>query len=83
MPFRAGKTEKKGSDPSGNRVTLPSPRPLRISLAVQKGHRPALSQSGVGVETALLLGGQIAGQPHAMFMIYPQGNGLCSSPETP
>jgi putative proteasome-type protease len=54
-----------------------------ISLAVQKEHSQALTQSGVSGETTLLIGGQIAGQPHGMMLIYPQGNYITSSPETP
>jgi putative proteasome-type protease len=54
-----------------------------VSLAVQKEHGPALTQSGVSGETTLLIGGQIAGQPHGLMMIYPQGNYITSSPETP
>lgn len=54
-----------------------------ISLAVQKEHSPALAPTGVSGETTLLIGGQIAGQPHGMMLIYPQGNYITSSPETP
>ncbi|MGB5199681.1 MAG: 20S proteasome subunit A/B [Sedimenticolaceae bacterium] len=54
-----------------------------VSLAVQKEHSDALAQSGVSGETTLLIGGQIAGQPHGLMMIYPQGNYITSSPETP
>jgi len=54
-----------------------------VSLAVQKEHSGALSQSGVSGETTLLVGGQIAGQPHGLMLIYPQGNYITSSPETP
>lgn len=55
----------------------------RISLAVQRDHGPALSQSGVSVGTTLILGGQIAGQPHGLYLIYPEGNYFAASPETP
>ncbi len=54
-----------------------------VSLAVQKEHGNALAQSGVSGETTLLVGGQITGQPHGLMMIYPQGNYITSSPETP
>ncbi len=54
-----------------------------VSLAEQKEHSDALAQSGVSGETTLLIGGQIAGQPHGLMMIYPQGNYITSSPETP
>lgn len=54
-----------------------------VSLSVQKEHSGALAQSGVSGETTLLVGGQIAGQPHGLMLIYPQGNYITSSPETP
>jgi len=55
----------------------------KVSLAVQREHGPALSQSGVSAETTLILGGQIAGEPHGLYLIYPQGNYFAASPETP
>ncbi len=54
-----------------------------VSLAVQKEHGQALAQSGVSGETTLLIGGQIAGQRHGLMLVYPQGNYITSSPETP
>ena len=54
-----------------------------ISLKVQQEHNVALTQSGVSGETTLIIGGQIAGQPHGLMMIYPQGNYITASPETP
>lgn len=55
----------------------------RVSLQVQQEHGAALSSSGVSGETTLILGGQIAGQPHGLMLIYPQGNYITASPETP
>jgi len=55
----------------------------RVSLGVQRDHGPALSESGVSVQTTLILGGQIAGQPPGLYLIYPQGNYFSASPETP
>jgi len=55
----------------------------RVSLGVQRDHGPALSESGVSAQTTLILGGQIAGQPPGLYMIYPQGNYFSASPETP
>ena len=54
-----------------------------VSLAVQKEHSHALAKSGVSGETTLVIGGQIAGQPHGLMLIYPQGNYITASPETP
>ena len=55
----------------------------RVSLEVQTEHSAALTSSGVSGETTLLLGGQIAGQRHGLMLIYPQGNYITASPETP
>ena len=55
----------------------------KISQEVQQAHNAALHQSGVSGETTLLLGGQILGQEHSLLLIYPQGNYIAASPETP
>ena len=55
----------------------------RVSLAVQSQHGPALAQQGISAQATLILGGQIAGQPPGLYMIYPQGNYFAASPETP
>jgi putative proteasome-type protease len=55
----------------------------QVSLAVQNEHGPALRQVGAGVEATFILGGQIAGQPPGLYLIYPQGNWITATPETP
>jgi putative proteasome-type protease len=40
-------------------------------------------QSGVSVESTLILGGQIRGEEPAVYLIYPLGNCIAASPETP
>jgi len=55
----------------------------RVSVQVQQEHGSMLASSGVSGETTLLIGGQISGQPHGLMMIYPQGNYITASPETP
>ncbi len=55
----------------------------KISQNVQMEHNAALNLSGVSGETTLLLGGQITGQKHELILIYPQGNYIAASPETP
>ena len=42
-----------------------------------------LSQSGADFHVSLILGGQIAGQEPEIYMIYPEGNCISSSAETP
>lgn len=55
----------------------------KVSQQVQQEHSAALQQAGVSGETTLLLGGQIAGQEHGLMLIYPQGNYIAASRETP
>ncbi len=40
-------------------------------------------QSGVSVQSTLILGGQITGERPGMYMVYPLGNCIATSPETP
>lgn len=55
----------------------------RLSQQVQQDHSMALSSSGVSGETTLLIGGQIMGQPPGLMLVYPQGNYISTSAETP
>ena len=55
----------------------------QVNLAVQNDHGPALRQVGAAVEATFILAGQIAGQPHQMYLVYPQGNAIMATPETP
>jgi len=54
-----------------------------ISVQVQQEHSETLSKSGISGETTLIIGGQISGQPHGLMLLYPQGNYINASPETP
>ena len=40
-------------------------------------------QKGVSVQSTLILGGQIAGERPGLYMVYPLGNCIATSPETP
>lgn len=42
-----------------------------------------LSQSSADFRVSLIIGGQIAGQEPEIYMVYPEGNCITSSPETP
>jgi putative proteasome-type protease len=55
----------------------------RVTKEVQQNHGTALQQAGVSGEVTWILGGQIAGQPHSLMLIYPQGNYIEASVETP
>lgn len=54
-----------------------------ISHRVQKEHVDALQQSGFNAEATFIVGGQVSGQAHGIYLVYPQGNYICASPETP
>lgn len=54
-----------------------------VSQRIQASHQQALSASGFSGETSLILGGRIEGQPHDLMLIYPQGNYITVSEETP
>lgn len=55
----------------------------RMSVEVQDHHRATLQGAGISGEVSLLLGGQIQGQKHGLMLIYPQGNYIEASVETP
>ncbi|MEJ2347415.1 MAG: proteasome-type protease [Gammaproteobacteria bacterium] len=55
----------------------------RLSQAEQEQHREAFKKSSASVEASFILGGQIAGRSPEIYMIYPQGNYISASPETP
>jgi putative proteasome-type protease len=45
--------------------------------------RPALERDGYRYNVHFILGGQIRGEPHGLYMIYPQGNPLSAAEESP
>lgn len=45
--------------------------------------RPALERDGMKYNVHLLLGGQVGYEPPGMFLVYPQGNPLAASEDTP
>jgi putative proteasome-type protease len=55
----------------------------QLNLAIQDEHGPALGKIGASAEATFILGGQIAGEPPGLFLIYPQGNAIAASAETP
>jgi putative proteasome-type protease len=54
-----------------------------ISVKVQEQHWSAMNRSGFSAEASFILGGQIQGHPHEIYLIYPQGNYISASPDTP
>ncbi len=54
-----------------------------VNLQIQQQHGVALRAAGQSPEVTLILGGQIAGDSPGLYIIYPQGNFLAASAETP
>ncbi len=55
----------------------------RVSVSVQRQDGPALMESGATVSASFILGGQIGGESHGLYLIYPQGNAVMATRETP
>jgi putative proteasome-type protease len=55
----------------------------RVSVAAQQENAPALQQAGASAGASFILGGQIAGESHGLYLIYPQGNAIMATRETP
>jgi putative proteasome-type protease len=55
----------------------------RISVAVQDQFAAKLRQSGSSAQASFILGGQILGEEQGLFLIYPQGNAVMASRDTP
>lgn len=54
-----------------------------INLEQQEKHRNRSGNEQFSPEASFLLGGQIAGMPPRLFLIYPEGNYVHASPQTP
>ncbi len=54
----------------------------RLSQEEQRRHQDAMASSNSSAEASFILGGQIAGQSPEVYLVYPQGNCIKSSPET-
>ncbi|WP_244073625.1 peptidase [Nitrosomonas sp. PY1] len=56
----------------------------QLLQAEQREHADAMKKSGNGnAEASIILGGQIEGMPPEIYLIYPQGNYISASLETP
>ncbi len=57
----------------------------QLSVRAQKQVTQQLQgqYSGLNIETTLILGGQIQGEEPAIYLIYPVGNCIAASPESP
>ena len=54
-----------------------------LSVRAQKDSALQAGQHSVDFRTTLILGGQIVGEDPALYLIYPEGNCISASPETP
>ncbi|WP_018934679.1 proteasome-type protease [Thioalkalivibrio sp. ALJ24] len=54
----------------------------RINREEQEKHSEALSKSGMKGDATLIIGGQIAGEDPAIYLVYPQGNYITTSQKT-
>ena len=54
----------------------------RILLDAQ-AQASGAAADGVNIEATLILAGQIGSEPPGLYLIYPQGNWIAASPETP
>jgi putative proteasome-type protease len=45
--------------------------------------RPPLERDGYRFNVHVILGGQIRGEPHGLYLVYPQGNPLSAAEESP
>ena len=50
---------------------------------VQDRDRDWLSKDGIDYQSTFLIGGQIAGEAPALYLVYSQGNFIAATPETP
>ncbi|NGY05179.1 peptidase [Solimonas terrae] len=55
----------------------------KLSVNAQNTITPPAQLSSVDLRTTFILGGQIQGEEPSIYMIYPEGNCIASSPETP
>jgi len=46
-------------------------------------HEAAVEKSGGSAAASFILGGEIKGQPHEIYMVYPEGNYITSSDDSP
>ncbi len=54
-----------------------------LSQREQQHHGPAIEKSGGSAAANFILGGQLKGQQHDIYLIYPEGNYISASADTP
>ena len=54
-----------------------------VMRKIQDRERPWLEKDGIDYQSTFLVGGQIAGEPPGVYLVYSQGNFISATPETP
>lgn len=54
-----------------------------LSQTEQRQHADAAKHANISIEASFIVGGQINGRPPEILLIYPQGNYISASPQTP
>jgi putative proteasome-type protease len=54
-----------------------------VSVEKQKQHSSSKGQSAFNPSASFILAGQIGADPHGAYMVYPEGNSITSSANTP
>lgn len=55
----------------------------QVMREVQERDRSWLEKDGIDFQSNFIIGGQISGEPMALYLVYGQGNFIHSTPETP
>jgi putative proteasome-type protease len=55
----------------------------RVSVAAQRENEVSMRQAAASPGATFLMGGKIGTEPHGLYLIYPQGNAIQATPETP
>ncbi len=55
----------------------------RVLRDQQQKHGEAVSQAGFSAEATFILGGQVGDRPTKLYLVYPQGNFITTSMQTP
>jgi putative proteasome-type protease len=73
---------KKGAEPNFNTVESVEDAAHYLG-AVSREEQAKHSSTNVDTSASFILGGQIAGNPPLLCMVYPEGNFICATDETP
>ncbi len=76
-------TTEKESLNSGTRLYEVAAYVGRVSQFVQKSHQEGLAATGASGSATFIVGGQVKGEEPNLFMVYPEGNFISVSDDTP